>query len=83
MKVSYTQYIEVGTIASALKTTEDFIKEIKPESLLSPAVAPAAHPRAVRKKHPRFEGFTDVVQVQYSSSSGRFMVADQDIQVRM
>ena len=69
--------IECATKTSSLQTIETLIKEAKLKKNSSPA-----HPaQPERRKHPKFAGFNDMVQVQFLSGSGRFMVADRDIQV--
>ncbi|XP_023326763.1 SET and MYND domain-containing protein 4 isoform X2 [Eurytemora carolleeae] len=71
---------ECATKTSSLQTIESLIKEVKLKKNSSPAQPPQPVQPA-RRKHPKFAGFNDIVQVQFLPGSGRFMVADRDIQV--
>ena len=74
--------IECATKTSSLQTIESLIKEVKLKKNSSPAQPPQPVQPA-RRKHPKFAGFNDIVQVQFLPGSGRFMVADRDIQVQI
>ena len=74
--------IECATKTSSLQTIETLIKEVKLKKNSSPA-QPAQPVQPARRKHPKFAGFNDIVQVQFLPGSGRFMVADRDIQVQI